>query len=175
MTAYLLLLLLLIPVLSIVWWTVRTGISPLPASPPMRRSLDALLPEGSVAGEILELGSGWGGLAFHLADRFPGAWVTGVELSSFPYYVARLRLFLRPRRNLVFERRDFMADPLGDPALIVCYLYPEAMPRLKKKIETELGSGFTIVSVAFAFPDWMPDQGMKSNDFLKTPVLLYRR
>ena len=67
--------------------TVITGSSPMPTSPRVRRTMMAVLPErlpGAPNAQIYELGSGWGGMAFALARRYPRHLVTGLEISPLP-------------------------------------------------------------------------------------------
>lgn len=82
--------------LSIVYRTWKNGISPMPSSPKARKAMLDLIPAG-FQGNIYELGSGWGKLAFELANRFPQSHVTGYETSPVPYYWSRLHfaLFLK--------------------------------------------------------------------------------
>ena len=56
--------------LSVIVYTLRYGISPMPTSPRVRRVLLGLLPEDP-GGPVAELGAGWGTLAFPLARRWP--------------------------------------------------------------------------------------------------------
>jgi hypothetical protein len=57
-------------VLTVVY-PFRTGISPVPTNRRVRATLLASLPR-RIDGTIVELGSGWGTLAFPLARRHPG-------------------------------------------------------------------------------------------------------
>ncbi|WP_225409510.1 class I SAM-dependent methyltransferase [Stigmatella hybrida] len=170
---YLVLLALLLGgMLSIVLFTLRTGISPMPTSGRVRRELLALLPEG-LEGTVLELGSGWGTLAFALADACPQAQVVGFELSPLPYAFGRLRQWLAPRRNLRLVRRDFFHASFAEASLVVCYLFPEAMRRLAPKLTQELPRGAFILSHTFALRGWTPRRTAVTADLYRTPVYLY--
>ena len=74
----------------IVVYSLRVGITPMPSSGAARRRIVELVP-ADLEGTILELGSGWGGLAVALARRFPAAQVVAYELSPVPWIVARIR------------------------------------------------------------------------------------
>jgi len=160
-------------------YTIRTGISPVPTTPRVAAEIfescppESLIPAES-GGAVYELGSGWGHLALALAQRFPERAVVGYELSPLPWLVSRLLLRLRPRPNLVLRRADFWAAELGDAALIVCYLYPGAMRRLREKFERELPKGALVVSNAFLVPGWRPLETRHAADQYGTPVYLYR-
>ena len=160
-------------------YTIRTGISPVPTTPKVADEIFAAIPpEGLVPpapqGTVYELGSGWGGLALALARRFPDRAVVGYELSPLPWLVSRLLSRLRPRANLTLRRADFMAADLSDAALVVCYLYPGAMRRLRGKFEVELPADALVVSTAFLVPGWRPAEVRHAADQYQTPVYLYR-
>ncbi len=160
-------------------YTIRTGISPVPTTPRVAAEIFAACPPESLippeAGNVVyELGSGWGNLAMALAKRFPERVVVGYELSPLPWLVSRLLLRLRPRPNLALHRADFMAADLSDAALVVCYLYPGAMRRLREKLERELPADALVVSNAFLVPGWQPNSVRHAADQYETAVYLYR-
>src|SRR5262245_4687115 len=100
MTIFLVTLLLIAA--SIVYWSVKNGISPMPSSPKAKKTLEALLPK-EVNGTILELGSGWGTLAVLLSQAYPEYSVLAYETSPVPYFFSRFR----SKENLTFVRKDF--------------------------------------------------------------------
>ncbi|EAU63345.1 conserved hypothetical protein [Stigmatella aurantiaca DW4/3-1] len=158
--------------LSIVFFTLRTGISPMPTSAKVRRELLALIPPG-LEGTVLELGSGWGTLAFALADACPRAQVVGFELSPLPYAFSWLRQRLAPRPNLRLVRQDFTNVSYEGASLAVCYLFPEAMRRLAPKLAEELPPGAFILSHTFALRGWTPSRTAVAADLYRTPIYLY--
>ncbi|WP_395806480.1 class I SAM-dependent methyltransferase [Archangium minus] len=163
---------LLAGMLSIVFHTLRTGISPMPTSGKVRRQLLSLLPS-ELEGTVLELGSGWGTLAFALADHCPRAQVLAFELSPLPYAFSRLRQRLAPRPNLQLVREDFFRASFSGASAVVCYLFPGAMKRLAPKFSEELAPGTRILSNTFALRGWMPVQALVVDDLYRTPIYLY--
>lgn len=159
--------------LSIVIWTMRTGISPMPTPPKIKKKLLSLLPE-HIPGPVFELGSGWGFLSLSLAKKYPNAQVVGYELSPFPFYFSQLVAYFSKQPNLKFERRDFYNVSLNEAGLIVCYLYPEAMHKLKEKFSTELSKEAIIASHTFAIPGWIPYVAFDMDDLYRTKIYLYR-
>jgi hypothetical protein len=160
-----LLIVLLAGIALIVIYAIRVGVPPMPSGAAAKRAMFALLPE-RIDGVIYDLGSGWGGLAFALARHYPENRVVGVELSPLPYLVARLRLLISRRRNLTFERADFLRRDLSDAGACTCYLMIWAMRRLEPHLTAQLPVGAVVVSHAFAFVDWpaehqvhVPDAG----------------
>ena len=168
----LLLALLLAGVLSIVFHTLKTGISPMPTSGRVRRALLTLVP-AEQEGVVLELGAGWGTLAFALADHCPRAQVVAFELSPLPYAFCRLRQGLAPRPNLRLVRQDFLEASFAEASLVVCYLFPGAMARLGPKLVAELPPGGRIVSSTFALRGWRPLRTVVVDDLYRTPLYLY--
>ncbi len=159
---------------SIVYWSIRNGISPMPTSLKVKKGLFELLPE-KVEGDVYELGSGWGTLVFPLAVRYPETHVIGYETSLIPYWISYGFLLAFPKRNLALKRQDFFQVDLKGAHLIVCFLYPGAMEKLKEKFEKELQPGTLIVSNTFAIPGWKPIQIQEVKDLYRTKIYLYRR
>ena len=164
--------LLLAGALSIVVSTLRTGISPMPTPARVRRELLALLPPDTT-GTVLELGAGWGHLAFAIADRCPQARVIAYELSFLPFQFMRLRQRLSPRANLELRPEDLFSASFQDAAVVVCYLFPGAMARLGPRFADELPEGARILSHTFALRGWTPARTVRLGDLYRTPVYLY--
>lgn len=167
-----LLALLLGGMLSIVVYTLWTGISPMPTLGKVRRQLLPLL-EPELEGIILELGAGWGTLAFALAARCPKAKVVAFELSPIPFALCWLRQRLMPRANLELRRQDFFRASFSGASVVVCYLFPGATARLAPKLLAELPPGARILSHTFALRGWKPVRSLVVNDLYRTPIYLY--
>lgn len=160
-------------VASVLGWYLLTGTPPMPTMPTVKRVMLAALPD-KLEGTVYDLGSGWGGMAFALARRYPGCRVTGFEVSPLPWAFSRLRLLLQPVPNLYFRYGNFHKVSQEDAALVVCYLVPCAMDKLKQKLETELKPGTLVLCNFFRVPDWRPASEHLVPDMHATPVYLYR-
>lgn len=160
-------------VLSVVYWSLRNGISPMPTSPKAKQCLISLLPN-DLDGKIYELGSGWGTLLFPLAKHYPDCPAIGIENSHLPFMASKAMLFLKRLPNVKLERKDFFTVPLNDAKLVVCYLFPGAMERLKEKFEKELAPGTWVVSNTFAVPGWTPYAAVDVCDLYRTKIYLYK-
>jgi len=160
--------------LAIVCYSVKYGITPTPTSPKVKKMLLKILPR-VINGEVVDLGSGWGTLAFALAKKYPSCKIVGIEISPIPYFCSLLlaRVFRYP--NLVFLRRDFFDYRLQETSLVVCYLYPDAMEWLKIKFENELLPSTYVVSHTFAVPGWKPLRTLHAPDLYRTPIYLYQK
>tara|TARA_R110002094_G_scaffold147868_1_gene136764 strand:- start:31 stop:285 length:255 start_codon:yes stop_codon:yes gene_type:complete len=74
-----LLVFVLLTVLSIVWSTLQTGISPMMSSGKACQAMLASI-DRPANGPLIDLGSGWGTLVIALARKHPGQQVIGYEL-----------------------------------------------------------------------------------------------
>ena len=96
------------------------------------------------------------------------------ELSPLPYLFSWIVNKICPKHNLCFERVDFFEKDLTDAGLVVCYLYPGAMARLKSKFDKELKPGTWVISNTFAVPGWHPVKIVEVADLYHTKIYLYR-
>ncbi len=159
--------------LSIFWSTLTLGISPMPTSGKVKRALLALIP-AELAGEVHELGAGWGTLAWAIATKCPRARVIGWERSPFPFLFCRLRLLLQRRDNLTVRFGDFHQAELKGAQLVVAYLWTGAMTRLAPKFEAELAHGAIVISHTFAWRGKQPELTVTTPDLYRTPIYRYR-
>jgi len=112
-------------------------------------------------------------MAYSLARRFPDQPVIGMELSILPWLYSRLRLTVQPQPNLHFHRMDFMQADLSHAALVVCYLLPEPMEALARKLVMEMAPGGLILSNTFAIRGWHPLDQITAPDLYRSEVYLY--
>ncbi|HEV8053089.1 MAG TPA: SAM-dependent methyltransferase [Parachlamydiaceae bacterium] len=173
-TKIILLILPLIAILlSLVAWTIINGISPMPTSAKAKSCMLSLLPP-EFHGKIYELGSGWGTLLFPIARRYPDSQIIGFETSHIPFWFSSLCLKVTKCSNVKLYRKDFFSVDLSDASLVVCYLYPGAMKKLKSKFESELQPGTYVISNTFAVPGWIPEKKMDAGDLYHNNIYLYR-
>jgi hypothetical protein len=130
-----------------------TGVVPMSSSRAEAAEVIALLTEGGVSGKavVYELGCGWGMLVSALARAFPEAQIHGIEISPFPYWIARLRT--RHLSNVRLHRRNFFDCDLRDADAVACYLMIKPMPKLAAFLDTMLPLRTPVVSLAFGFRD----------------------
>lgn len=160
--------------LSVVLWSLRNGISPMPTSDKVKRKvLDSIPPE--TQGTIVDLGSGWGNVAIQLAKKFPHCQIIGYESSPIPYIFSRFWAFIDNNPNLKIYRKNFFKEDLSNVTLIYCYLYPVAMKNLREKFLNELKPGTIIFSNTFAIPDWEPVHVVNVKDLYNTRIYMYMK
>lgn len=165
-------LILIAAALSIVYWTYKNGISPMPTSPKIKAQI-LQIPLQLRPGKIYELGSGWGSLAFALAKKFPNHHVIGYETSWIPFAFSLLKNYLFKEPNLTFKRLDFYHVSLQDASLVVCYLFPLAMQKLKVKFYNELPKGCFVISNTFSIPNCQPIKVIQIKDLYGSRIYVY--
>ncbi len=153
--------------------TLVFGVAPVPTSTKVLRVMLDVLPD-DFEGTILELGSGWGTLAFALARRFPRCPVLAFEISPLPWLFSCARQLLAPAPNLSIRRSIFQRAPLMEARLVVCYLNTRAMTNLKPRFEAELQPGCLVLSNTFAVAGWQPVSVLIADDLFSTRIYLYR-
>ncbi len=167
-----LLFLVIITVLSIVWSTLKTGISPMMSS---SKACKTMLGEIDMdkEGSLIDLGSGWGTLVIAVAQKYPDKQVIGYELSWLPWLVSTILKCSLRLDNLTIYRKDFTNAELNTASNLVCYLFPGAMIALQEKLEDEVFNKITIVSNTFALPSYQPTRVIRLRDLYQTPIYVY--
>lgn len=158
--------------ISIVCFSLYTGISPMPSSSLAKEEMIKKIPIN--AARIYELGSGWGGLAFRISKDYPQAVLSGFEISFFPWLVSKIIGAVKQNAHLTFYRKNFYNESFHHADVIVCYLYPGAMEKLKIKFEKELQPGTWVISNTFAVPGWVPHEVVRLKNLWKTEILIYK-
>ena len=154
-------------------YTAISGISPVPTTPRVKAKMLEAAPE-RFEGTILDLGSGWGNLAFAFARQYPQSLVIGYELSPIPWCFCQVRQWFKPQPNLLFQRKDYRTVSFDKTDIIVCYLFTRGMRELKPKLEHELSAGCLVISNTFAVPGWKPDRIHTAEDQYHTRIFVYR-
>ncbi len=154
---YLLNGLLLLAIASVIYYGIRLGITPMPSSRKAIATFIDLIPD-STDGKIVDLGAGWGTLAYPIARRFPDATVIGCELSPIPWLYSRAKGIFVRRPNLTLHRQSVFDADLSDVDVVVVFLHPAAMRKLGPKFERELRPGTLVLSNTFVVPTWKATQ-----------------
>lgn len=157
---------------SLVYWTLKLGISPTPTSPKVIKKLRRLWPE-LVSGEIHELGSGWGNLLPVLRNQYPHHLIIAHERSPVPRFCSIMLSYILKTRAII-SNTDLFSSDLSKASLVICYLYPEAMSILSKQFKTILPKQCWIISHTFRLPGWTPVKTLQAGDLYRTPIYLYK-
>ena len=132
------------------------------------------LAEETGNGTITDLGSGWGNFVLRMAKKHPHRQVVGYELSLLPWLFSSLLKKLLGLKNLTLYRQDFYQIDLSKTSVLVCYLSPEAMQKIKDKVLVKESKVAFIISNNFALPSSKPYKVMQLDDFYRSPVYLYQ-
>ncbi|PJE80481.1 hypothetical protein CI610_00507 [invertebrate metagenome] len=168
------LMLLTVPAVSIVIWSLLMGITPTPSSQPIKKNLKKILPE-HITGSIHELGCGWGHLLPLLAKTYPESIIIGYERSYFPFLISKLCTYLLKHQRLTIHQKSFYKSDYSKAGLIVCYLFPTAMKHIVKKIYPELPVGCWLITHTFRLPDISPVTTLYCHDIYHTPIYVYQK
>lgn len=159
--------------LSLVWNSLRAGITPVPSSSKARQAILSAS-ESANEGIIIELGSGWGTLALVLAERYPHRPVIGYEISTIPWLISLWRKKLRGTDNLTLRKKNFFEAEFEGVTLLTCYLYPKGMDKLAGKLRREGLPATMLISNTFALPGIEPEQVVRLDDLYKSPIYVYQ-
>ncbi len=166
---------LVIAIISIVWSTLKIGISPMPSSRKAYQTMLSITEVSRTEGPIIDLGSGWGTLVIAFAKKYPQRQIIGYELSWVPWIVSCILKSIFQLNNISLHRKNFLKADLSEAAVLLCYLFPNSMHSLKNKLDEEPGRVKFIVSNTFALPFSQPEKVIQLNDIYRTPIYLYHR
>ena len=144
--------------LTLYWTTFRTRVPYYPSSPAAWDRVAGLLP--AQASRVIDIGSGFGGLAFFLARQRPDSQVTGIEIAPLPWAVSTMRAAWRRLRGEVapkFMRGDYQRLNFAEYDVIFAYLSPAAMPALWRQACVQMRPGALLLSYEFEIPGRAPD------------------
>lgn len=145
----------------------------MPSSKIARKKMTQLVNETGT-GPVFDLGSGWGHLVVPLALKYPQRKIVGYELSVVPWLTVILIKKILGLRNLSLYRENFLQADLSQASVLVCYLYPDAMDAISKKLTLEENNTQFLISNNFALASRQPEKTVQLDDFYQSPIYLYR-
>ncbi len=124
------------------------------------------------AGELLvDIGCG-DGRVLREAKRRYGIRAVGFEVNPLAYVLARIRTL--GMEGIEVRCRDFWCVNIRDADVVFCYLFPDVMERLARKLEAELRPGTRVISCNFALPGWRHSEVLYPESSLHgDPIYLY--
>ncbi len=102
---------------------------------------------------MIDLGCGDGRVIRQAARRY-GVRCRGYEINPLMFSIAWLLSL--GRRGVTVRCSNFWKVDMGEADVLFCYLFPDIMPELAKKLEGELRPGTRVVSCNFTLPGWKP-------------------
>jgi SAM-dependent methyltransferase len=152
--------------LLLYWSTFRTQVPYYPSGKTAWAAVAEQLPQGRSI-QVIDIGSGLGGLVLDLARRRPDAQVTGIELAPLPWLASWLRARISGSRARFllgdYEKRDFQAFDA-----VFAYLSPAAMTALWQKARREMRPGSMLMSYEFAIDGHPPTVSLYLQDTGRT-------
>ncbi len=122
--------------------------------------------------KVYDLGCGDGRVLISSAKE--GAVAHGVEISLLPFLITYIkRPFLKERDRVKISYQDIWKTNLSDADIVYFWLLPEAMPRLKDKLEKELKKGSRVVSYVWPVNGW--EHSVKDEVKERCNLFLYQR
>ena len=123
---------------------------------------------------VYDLGAGDARIITIAAKEF-GAKAIGFEIALLPYLFGRIRIWVKGLKNKVsLKYLNFFKQNLSEADVICVFLTPQAMTKLKPKLEKEIKPGCRVVSYAFSLPNWPPKKIDKPNP-QTTTIYLYQK
>jgi SAM-dependent methyltransferase len=105
---------------------------------------------------VYDLGAGTGGLLFRAVEEY-GASGVGVEVEPLRYlYLRYRRRRSRARSRVQILRQNLFEVDLSSANVILAFLWPGAMRRLRQKFSAELRPGTRVVSYYHRIAGWVP-------------------
>lgn len=126
--------------------------------PAPRRVVERMIELGRIGPDdlVYDLGAGTGAIVFRAA-RERGARVVGVEIEPIRVAMLRLRRRLGGAASRIEIRWGNVFEvPLAPATVVTAFLWPEAMAKLRPRLEAELRPGTRVVSHWHRVPGWTP-------------------
>lgn len=144
----LLVIVILIFLLSMVW-PPDSPWSPWWRTSPKIARIQCKLAKVKKGDVVYDLGSGEGAALMIAAKEF-GARGVGVEIDPFRVFTSRLSISLQKLSDsLRIERKNFFEVDVSDATVVIMYLIPKTLARLRPKLLKELKPGTRVVTFVY--------------------------
>jgi SAM-dependent methyltransferase len=100
---------------------------------------------------LIDMGCGDGRVLSGAYKRY-GVRAIGYEVNPIAYLLAKLRTI--GKRGVAVRWQNFWKTDVGDADVLFCYLFPDVMEKVARKLESELHPGARVVSGNFPLPGW---------------------
>jgi len=123
-----------------------------------KKRLEAMIKLGNFkkTDVVYDLGCGEGRIIRAVA-KCGVAKAVGYEFSFFTYLLAKAKTFLKGGNEKIYFRNFWKGD-YGKATVIVCFLLPKPMARIKKEIWPKLKKGTKLISNDFKIPGVKPEK-----------------
>lgn len=158
-------------VFSILYGSLKTGISPTItrfSHAKILANIIAQLPQN----RVYDAGSGWGTLAFVIALKNPQKQIIGIEYSWIPYLFSKLLEKFKKNKNLHFTHGDFRDFSWQNDSIVVVYLYPKGMQYLASTLQSQKPD--MLFSLGFILPGYKPESIQTLPSWWPMPLYMYK-
>lgn len=140
--------------LGLFWTTFRSQVPFFPSRPIVWQKVAELIPQDKPI-RMIDIGSGLGDLAMHIAKMKTASRIEGIEVAPLPWLVSVVRSYLKGNAA-VFKLGDYRELDFAQYDVVFAYLSPAAMPALWEKAHREMSSGSLLISYEFEVPGVSP-------------------
>ena len=121
---------------------------------------------------MMDLGCGDGRVLREARKRY-GVRAIGYEVNPLAYIRAKLNTL--GHRGIEVRYQNFWKADLSKADVVFCYLFPDVLRLLSKKIGAEAKPGAVVVSANFSIPDLIPSQVLHPGSSLHNdPIYIYK-
>jgi hypothetical protein len=121
--------------------------------------------------QLIDLGCGDARVLRSACRRY-GVRAVGYEINLLAYLKAVTLCVFYP--GIQLKLRDFWRADISEADVVFCYLYPDVLERLRRKLDRELKPGATVISGNFPLPGWKPNRVISCDQPLyDSPFYIY--
>ncbi|NNL74752.1 MAG: hypothetical protein HKO68_00295 [Desulfobacterales bacterium] len=121
---------------------------------------------------LVDLGCG-DGRVLRRARKYYSVKAIGYEVNLLAYLKAKLLCI--GSKDVIIKRKNFWSADLSDANVVFCYLYPDVMQKLSRKLKADLKAGTMIVSCNFGIPGFKLNRVLRPAGALHSdPLYVYR-
>lgn len=121
---------------------------------------------------LIDIGCGDGRVLSAARKRY-GVRAIGFEVNPLAFLLAKLRTL--GKRGITVQYRNFWKVDVGEADILFCYLFPDVMEKVARKLELELHPGARVVSGNFPLPGWKHlNVFYPASSLNNSPIYLYR-
>ncbi|MBI5222341.1 MAG: 50S ribosomal protein L11 methyltransferase [Candidatus Magasanikbacteria bacterium] len=135
---------------------IYAGLRGAPWVPTRKRDVERFLNLAEIKQDekVYDLGCGNGRMILAAAKK--GACGIGIEVSLFPFLLAKLNQLLNRKLKIKILFNDLWRADLSDADVVYFFLMQDILPKLKTKLEKELKKGARVVAYVWPIPGWTP-------------------
>ncbi len=141
--------------LLVYWMPFKTRVPLYLSGESVWQKVAAFFPEDAPL-RFVDVGSGLGGLALYLADRFPKASIVGIELAPIPWLISWLRARTSGRR-VHFILGNYNKLDFSQFDIVFTFLSPAVMETVWEKVASDMKHDGLLLSYEFVIPNLKPD------------------